>query len=252
MRSPAAVMTPQPRTPAFARFWSTDRSLTVLLGSLILAVFVLYPLGGVAPIADLLLDSFFSLTLIFGVAAISRHRSAAVLAGAVSLAAFVLRWTDAVFPLAGLAPWDAGAALLSCGMLAVVVLAQAYRDGPITLARIQGAIAAYILIGFMFAFVYQLFFLLRPDAFNFSIHPAGESWKAMKAQLVYFSFVSLTTLGFGDVTAVHPLARSIVTVEALIGQLFPAITIARLVSMELFYRQQRAAGEGRKQDGPVQ
>jgi hypothetical protein len=248
------VVTPgQPRTPlGFARFWSTDRSLTVLLVSLILAVFVLYPLGDVAPIAGLLLDIFFSLTLIFGVAAISRHRYVAVLAGVVSLAALVLRWADAVFPFAGLAPWDAGAALLSCGMLAGVVLAQAYRDGPITLARIQGAVAAYILIGFMFAFVYQLFFLLRPDAFNFSIHPVGESWHAMKAQLVYFSFVCLTTLGFGDVTAVHPLARAFATVEALIGQLFPAITIARLVSMELFYRQKRgeaSARERRKQGG---
>jgi hypothetical protein len=248
------VVTPgQPRTPlGFARFWSTDRSLTVLLVSLILAVFVLYPLGDVAPIAGLLLDIFFSLMLVFGVAAISRHRSAAVLAGVVSLAAFALRWADTIFPLTGLAPWDAGAALLSCGLLAVVVLAQAYRDGPITLARIQGAVAAYILIGFMFAFAYQLFYLLRPDAFNFAIHPVGESWRAMKAQLVYFSFVSLTTLGFGDVTAVNPLARSLVTVEALIGQLFPAITIARLVSMELFYRQKRgeaSAREGRKQGG---
>jgi hypothetical protein len=52
-------------------------------------------------------------------------------------------------------------------------------------------------------------------------------------ELLYFSFTSLTTMGYGDITPVHPLARSLANLEALIGQLYPAILIARLVSMEI-------------------
>jgi len=49
----------------------------------------------------------------------------------------------------------------------------------------------------------------------------------------YFSMVALTTVGFGDITAIHPIARSLVMMEALIGQLYPAILIARLVSLQI-------------------
>jgi voltage-gated potassium channel Kch len=53
------------------------------------------------------------------------------------------------------------------------------------------------------------------------------------SRYVYFSFVTLTTVGYGDITAVHPLARTLVIAEALTGQLFPAIIIGSLVSLAL-------------------
>jgi len=56
---------------------------------------------------------------------------------------------------------------------------------------------------------------------------------------IYFSYVTLTTLGHGDIAAVSPVARTLAMLEALIGQLFPAILIARLVSMELYYRRSK-------------
>jgi voltage-gated potassium channel Kch len=59
------------------------------------------------------------------------------------------------------------------------------------------------------------------------------------AHYQYFSIVTLTTLGYGDITPVHPFARSLAMLEALTGQLFPAILIARLVSMELVVRDRR-------------
>jgi voltage-gated potassium channel Kch len=65
-----------------------------------------------------------------------------------------------------------------------------------------------------------------------------------ETRLIYFSFATLTTVGYGDITPVHPIARSLAMLEALIGQLFPVILIARLVSMELYYR--RIQKESRK------
>ncbi|KIC93810.1 potassium channel family protein, partial [Flavihumibacter solisilvae] len=51
-------------------------------------------------------------------------------------------------------------------------------------------------------------------------------------EFLYFSFITLTTTGYGDITPVHPIARSLANLDALIGQLYPAILIARLLSME--------------------
>jgi hypothetical protein len=58
-------------------------------------------------------------------------------------------------------------------------------------------------------------------------------------RLIYFSFVTLTTVGYGDMAPIHPLTRSLATLEALVGQLYPAILIARLVSLELHARLDR-------------
>ena len=68
--------------------------------------------------------------------------------------------------------------------------------------------------------------LLAAGAFSGSGFGGAE-----RPDFVYFSFVTLTTVGYGDVTPVHPLARSLAVAEALTGQLYPAILLARLVSL---------------------
>lgn len=72
----------------------------------------------------------------------------------------------------------------------------------------------------------ELTALLHPGAFAGAVpdHGTLQHW-------IYYSFVTLTTVGYGDVTPVHPAARSLAMLEALIGQLYPAILLARLVSL---------------------
>jgi hypothetical protein len=59
--------------------------------------------------------------------------------------------------------------------------------------------------------------------------------------LLYFSFTTLTTAGYGDITPVHPLARNLANLESVVGQLYPATLLARLVSLELEHRRQSKA-----------
>jgi hypothetical protein len=129
--------------------------------------------------------------------------------------------------------------LVFCGVLALVVLVQVFREGPITAHRIRGAVAVYLLLGLGWAFAYRLVAIARPDAFAFPAGTAVAQGEDHTWRLVYFSFVTLTTVGYGDITAAHPVARSLVVCEALVGQLFPAILLARLVSMEIYHRQSR-------------
>jgi hypothetical protein len=87
---------------------------------------------------------------------------------------------------------------------------------------------------------YALIDFLIPGAFQM---PAADllSREAKSEAFRYFSLVTLTTLGYGDITAVHPVARSVVMMEALLGQLYPAILIARLVTLQMETRKNTAA-----------
>ena len=118
-------------------------------------------------------------------------------------------------------------------VLALIVLVQAFRAGPVTMHRIEGAIAAYLLLGITWASAYHFMRLLDPGAFTGAGMGAGTG----AASFMYFSFVTLTTVGYGDVAPVHEVARSLAILEALTGQLYPAILLARLVSLEVVDRQ---------------
>ena len=106
----------------------------------------------------------------------------------------------------------------------VLVVRHILRHRVITLQTIAGALSAYLLIGLMFAELYTAMSRLGPAPF----FAAGQV--ADSATVQYFSFTTLTTLGYGDYTAAHDAARAIAVLEALLGQVFLVTLVARLVS----------------------
>jgi Ion channel len=113
----------------------------------------------------------------------------------------------------------------------VLIVKQIFNGGRITPRKIGGGIAAYLLLGHLWASLYVTVYLVNQEAFlagGESIAP-GEALR----QLSYFSFITLTTTGYGDITAVGPLARTLGIFEGLTGQLFPAVFIAKLVSQQI-------------------
>lgn len=219
------------------RFWASDVSLTVLLVFLIIAIFILRPIESSGVDVRLATSLVFSLILLSGIVAVAHsHRMLWTFAG-VAVVTVILHWSH--YAAYG-APWigiDAISAILSFAMLAGIVLVQVFREGPVTIQRLQGAVAAYLLIAMMFAAAYTWVSLLQPDAFAGAASVAGTHGTIQ--EFVYFSFVTLTTTGYGDIAPHSAVARSLAMLEALIGQMFPSILLARLVSMELWYRQRR-------------
>jgi hypothetical protein len=114
--------------------------------------------------------------------------------------------------------------------LAYVVARAVFAPGRVTYHRINGAVLLYLTIGQIFVGFYGMIDLLAPHAF--SVLSVAESPK-FASDLTYFSFATLTTVGYGDILPVHPVARSLSSVEAIIGQLYPATLLARLVTLEL-------------------
>ena len=219
--------------------WSKDWNLTVFLALLIIMVFIVAPLDhmSLGVVGRLLVNIFFSFFFIAGVAAVSEKRALTLLASGIIVITISIRWMSHMIPGPALESASMFSSIVGLGLLTVVVLLQTFQKGPITWHRIQGAIAAYLLLGLIWAVAYRLVLLQISD----SSQPAGFGQRqgASMADLVYFSFATLTTVGYGDITPAHPEVRSLAMLEALVGQLYPAILIGRLVALELQYRKPR-------------
>jgi len=107
---------------------------------------------------------------------------------------------------------------------------QALFSGEITTNSIIGSICIFLLLGLIWVMLYLLIAEFIPDAFS-GIEPAP--WKQNLPDFIYFSFVTLTTLGFGDVLPHSPLARFLVYMEAVVGVFYMAIVVSSLVGAAL-------------------
>lgn len=115
--------------------------------------------------------------------------------------------------------------------LSAVVARAVFGPGKVTFHRIVGGILLYLTIGLTFVALFGLIALNVPDAFKGLALPYGNFNSA--GNLIYFSFVTLTTIGYGDIVPFHPYVRGLANLEAVIGQLYPATLLARLVTLEL-------------------
>ena len=218
------------------QFWSEERSLTTLLALLAINMFVLEPVIREGARIAFLRGMFFSLLLVAGLLTMTRHKTLRIVFVVFVTLTLVVHWLRMAFGLGGLMGWDACLSLVSMIALTAFVLAQMNRQGPVTGHRVRGAVAGYLLVAMSCACAYALIDFLFPGAFQMSAADLQSGQSKFDAFL-YFSIVTLTTLGYGDITAIHPVARSVVMVEALLGQLYPAILIARLVSLSLETRK---------------
>ena len=128
-----------------------------------------------------------------------------------------------------------GGEILTFSALIWVVAHAVYAPGRITFHRLQGAIVLYLSLALIFAATYGLIWELIPGAFVNIAVPTGDAREV--AIMLYFSLSTLTTTGYGDIVPIDPFARSLANLESVVGPFFLAITVARLVSMELADRR---------------
>jgi hypothetical protein len=111
-----------------------------------------------------------------------------------------------------------------------------------------GALSVYLLLGLIWGITYRLVGRLTPDAFNFSV-PNTASHSMNPFEAIYFSYTTLTTVGYGDITPVSKVARMLAITEALTGTLFMAVLVARLVSLYSAPDLSGVAEESKKNSG---
>jgi hypothetical protein len=209
--------------------WS-DPLLTVLTILLTLIIFVVAPLQG-AGIAGAQDIGFAIAVIVIGAIVILSGNSIAIVAMVV---AFGLALTATMLRLQTPSTFDVylkATAWILMGIALIWVVSRAvFASGRITFHRIMGAILLYLAIGWTFAGLFTFLGLLVPDAFaSLSVNDTS----ALGSDMLYFSFGTLTTAGSGNIAPLHPIARSLVNIEAMIGQLYPATLLARLVTLEI-------------------
>lgn len=153
-----------------------------------------------------------------------------------------LRWALGLAALALIATWWAGFArtggavvvayaLLGTFFLVLVrsILGDVLRAERVTFDKLEGAVAVYLLLGILWALAFAIVAVAEPGSFTFTYERFD--------QLIYFSFTTLTTLGYGDLTPTSDVARVLAIFEAMTGQLYLAILVARLVALHITHER---------------
>lgn len=148
------------------------------------------------------------------------------LGAAVGVIGLLVRWGGWWYP--ALFRFREPTTLAAIFFLILLLLIRVFRKGPVSGSRLQGAVAVYLLLGLVWAHAYVIFSRDHANAFV-----TNENTPATVAAWTYFSFVTLTTVGYGDIIPKAPAARMLAVGEALTGQLYLAVMLARLVALQV-------------------
>jgi hypothetical protein len=204
-----------------------EAGLSVILVLLATIMFVLSPLAGVSQLSTETIEALRFALAATAILIVSRNRLVAAAVATtfvVSLFCVLILRNGA----AGQAVYLANISITVAFDLAVAwtVAHAAFDAGRISIHRIMGAVILYLYIGLIFASLYRLLAAFLHPAFGGL--PIG---RRNLSELLYFSLSTLTTSGYGDIVPVHPFVRSLANLESVVGELYPATFLARLVTL---------------------
>ncbi len=176
--------------------------------------------------ADLLTDIFFIGMLMSGIYAVSKTPAAFRLSCLLVLVVIVLKIVRHVLGIHYLHVLELVLIMLFIIQMLLMILEHLLIEQEVTADIIMGSACGFVLFGFFWAYGYYLLEVLQPNSFKGIEQPINDLW-----EFIYFSFITLTSLGYGDILAVSQQARGLAILEAIVGQLYLAIMVSRLVSL---------------------
>ena len=208
----------------------SDPLLTALTVLLFVMLFIIAPLQASGILLFQAFEFFFAIILIAGVFVMSGSRIAVV----AMIVALIMATIGGILRLRSPSILDlnlfAGAWLITGFVMACVVAPAVFGPGRVTYHHIMGAILLYLTVAVIFVALFTFVGSAIPKAFSGLV---VQDSPALASNLIYFSFATLTTTGYGDIFPVHPIARSLCNLESIFGQLYPATLLARLVTLEI-------------------
>jgi hypothetical protein len=206
-----------------------DRSLTLLLVVQLFLIFGVAPvLSSGIPVPDFVWAlAFFAIAVL---AIVASRRTKPAIAVMIALSISGIAATIRQIRDTPLTDWmAAGGTVLALGAVSWVVAERVFAPGRMNIHRVIGAVALYMNFALLFTSLYRLVAALLAGSFE-GLPAVFDRTKSV-GDLVYFSMATLTTVGYGDIVPLHPIARSLVNLEAMVGQLYPAIILARIVTL---------------------
>ena len=212
---------------------------SLLLLTLVFMFFALPLLSVEQRVLDKLLSGFGILVLISCMRAVIESRGLLIFIVALGVLNIIFSGIDVIDPLTHkpLVIVELSIRLLYFGMVFMSIMRHVLNRTKVTTDKICGAISAYFLIGIIWALVYGLFYVIDPNSFSIPDRLLTE--QAWGLWTLYFSFVSLTTLGYGDITPLTPAAQTYAYLEAACGQIFLTVLIARLVALHIIHENNK-------------
>lgn len=170
-----------------------------------------------------------SVVLVSAVLAVSADRSTLIIALFLGVPAVLAKWSHHFFPEFVPAEVVPLAAITFAGFVVFQLLRFILRASDVDTEVLCAGIATYLTLGLLWTFAYVLVTCVSPNAFAIGGQPEARVLTGF--DMLYFSYVTLCTVGFGDITPVTPAARMLAVLEALTGTIYLAVLVARLVSM---------------------
>ena len=217
--------------------WPKHGFLGLLL--CMVSLLVIVPFFHDLPYARIILNLFFTAVLLFSIIPfLKKTRKSLNIAIILAVPTFLVNWGKTFSPelwefLPGI---ENIFSILFFGYILVVLFFGILRARKVNANLIFGSICIYMLIGLEWAFIYSLLESINPDSFTGNaagFSEAGERGEWLFLHFVYYSYTTLTTLGYGDIAPTTPPAQLISSLEAIAGQFYLAILVARLIGMYL-------------------
>jgi hypothetical protein len=221
------------------RHFLAARKYTFLLVVAVLAE-TLQPLAR-GLVQGLLYDGLVALLMLSVFLVVFEGRLQRAIGLCLSLPALATNWLHYLVPPQKWVPLDLVYHAFGCALFfyaTIIILSTIFRRQDVTVDAVLGTVCGYLLAGAAFANLFTATELLQPGSFNIGTAIGGElsSWHARRFLFGYFSFVTLTTMGYGDITPVTPGAVSLSWLEAVFGQFYMAVVVAQLVGIRIGQR----------------
>ena len=174
-----------------------------------------------------LLDIFLTVVFISSIYAVSQKKHHLVIATLLVFPLFLSTWTRYFIESPALSIAGTFSGILFFGFMVVTILSFVLQQAKVTLNVIYAAVVVYLSLAMMWAMIFILMEILQPG--SIAVGQTGEG----TFHFFYFSFVTITTLGYGDITPTSEIARSLALLEAVIGQIYLVVLIARLMGIHI-------------------
>ena len=218
------------RTARTARDEKRARDRFAILLVSLLAVLALGPfLRG--PLGHFLVEVYFTVVLLSALFSMREERLLFRIGIFTGAPAMLMMWFGEQMQVPSKFAVAAILTALFLGVMTVGLVRRAMAPGRVTMSRVLASLCAYLMIGLVWAEVYAAVAALSPGAFN-----VPQDWPQVDSgelvtMAIYFSYVTLTTLGYGDITPATEITRSLAVTEAIVGQLYLTVMVARLVGL---------------------
>jgi voltage-gated potassium channel len=216
--------------------WPGEKpSRHLLLLILLLVIFVLSPVIVLYCYGPTILNVIAAAVLLSATYAVSARKSFLIFALSLSGVSTVLTFWLAAAPSHWLVVMSHGTLVVLISFFAIAILGYVLRSGKVTADKIYGAICVYLLFGYAWAFAYSLIEEVQPGSFTSVTSMPANDIVGRVMQMRYFSFVTLSTVGYGDIVPHTPAARTMALLEAMLGQFYLVALIGRLVGLHIVH-----------------